>query len=89
MCTISTGHAQAFLSASDMVVLQKVADGKISIQSAYTLNTWYISISHLLETESIEEQKISYAITKFMDQLAKQLLFIHSIILTFPRFMLL
>jgi hypothetical protein len=35
MCANSTGHAQAFLLASDAAVLQEVADGNISIQSAY------------------------------------------------------
>lgn len=31
----------------------------------------YISISLLLETESIKEQKVSYAITKFVTQFPK------------------
>jgi hypothetical protein len=34
MCANSTGRMQAFLSASDAAVLQEVANGKISIESA-------------------------------------------------------
>jgi hypothetical protein len=41
MCANITGRVQAFLSASDAAVLQEVADSKISIQSACTLNTQY------------------------------------------------
>jgi hypothetical protein len=36
---------QAYLSAKDVAVSQEVADGKVSIQSACALNTWYLSIS--------------------------------------------
>jgi hypothetical protein len=41
MCANITGRAQAFLSASDAAVSQEVVDGKISIQSAWALNTRY------------------------------------------------
>jgi hypothetical protein len=41
MCANSIGSAQAFLSASDAAVLQEVSDGRISIQSACSLNTRY------------------------------------------------
>jgi hypothetical protein len=41
MCANSTGRTQIFLSASDAVVSQEVADGKISVQSACALNTQY------------------------------------------------
>jgi hypothetical protein len=44
MCANSTCRERAFLSASDAAVSQKVADGKISIQSARALNTRYIAI---------------------------------------------
>jgi hypothetical protein len=37
----STGREKPFLSASEVAVSQEVADGKISIQSACTLNTRY------------------------------------------------
>jgi hypothetical protein len=45
MCSNSTGRAQAFLSACDAAVSQKVADGKISIKSACPLNTRYIILA--------------------------------------------
>jgi hypothetical protein len=39
MCANSTSRVQAFLSVSAAVVLQEVADDKISIQLACGLNT--------------------------------------------------
>jgi hypothetical protein len=45
MCANSTGRAQAFLSASDAVVSQEVADHKISIQSACALNPRYFPVT--------------------------------------------
>jgi hypothetical protein len=42
MCANSTSRAQAILLASDAAVSQEVANGKISIQSACTLNTLYL-----------------------------------------------
>jgi hypothetical protein len=44
MCANSINYAQAFLTASDAALSQEVADGKISIQSAYALNTRYYVI---------------------------------------------
>jgi hypothetical protein len=36
------GVAAAFFLASDALLLQEVADGKINVQSACALNTMYI-----------------------------------------------
>jgi hypothetical protein len=38
---------QAFLSASDAVVLQEVFDGRISIQQACALNTQYLKFESM------------------------------------------
>jgi hypothetical protein len=48
MCANSTDRTQLFLSASDAAVSQEAADGKISIQSACSLNTRY-SIESLVD----------------------------------------
>jgi hypothetical protein len=69
MCANSTGRAKTFFSASDAAVSQEVADGKISIQSAYALNTRHnfglqmvhipvISINghHLTECKSVRNK---------------------------------
>jgi hypothetical protein len=42
MCVSSCGCVEALLSASDAVVSQEVADGEISVQSAYALSTIYM-----------------------------------------------
>jgi hypothetical protein len=52
MCANSTGHPQAFLSASDAALSREVADGKISIQSACALNSRYNSVSLLSVTST-------------------------------------
>jgi hypothetical protein len=41
MSANNTGRAQAFLSVSDAALWHEVADSKITIQSACTLNTRY------------------------------------------------
>jgi hypothetical protein len=42
MCAAGSERPQAFFSASDASLLQEVADGKISVQSACALNTVYM-----------------------------------------------
>jgi hypothetical protein len=42
MCASSSGGTEAFFSASGTALSQEVADGKINIQSARTLNKVYI-----------------------------------------------
>jgi hypothetical protein len=60
MCANSTGHAQAFVSASDAAVSQEVTDGKTSIQSACALNTRYLQREYLLgETYSYGAESLS------------------------------
>jgi hypothetical protein len=41
MCASSSGQAAAFFSASGTALLQEVADSKINVQSACTLDTQY------------------------------------------------
>jgi hypothetical protein len=48
MCANSTGRTRAFLLASNAVVSQEVADGKISIQAACAQNTRYFTFSKFL-----------------------------------------
>jgi hypothetical protein len=52
MCANSTGSTQAFLSASDAAVSEKVADCKISIQSACALNTLYILMQAIVSLKA-------------------------------------
>jgi hypothetical protein len=53
MCGNSTSHVQAFLSASDAAISQEISDGKISIQSACTLNTRYYYTVYIFANDSL------------------------------------
>jgi hypothetical protein len=47
MCASISGRTAAFFFASGAAVSQQVANGKISVQSACALITWYIEPLHL------------------------------------------
>jgi hypothetical protein len=45
MCASNSGRVAARVSASDTALTQEVADGKINVQSACALDTWYTKYS--------------------------------------------